>query len=210
MQNKCSRIGIFGGTFDPIHIGHLIVAEDIRERFVLDRVLFIPSGNPPHKANYNVTPAVHRYSMVFLAVESNPFFEVSRIEMEREGYIYTVDTLAHLKELYGNKTEMFFIIGADIVWDLPKWKEPDKLFRMCEFIAALRPGCGRERLLMEIDRLRSQHQAKIIAADAPLIGISSTEIRERVKNGKSIKYFVPKGVEEYIFENGLYRSGGER
>jgi len=201
---KEQRLGILGGTFDPIHYGHLVIAEEIRETMGLEKVIFIPSGNPPHKKNIKVTQAIHRYNMVKLAIDSNPYFEVSTIEIEREGYSYTIDTLKQLKQIYGQDTTLFFMTGADVIPELVTWRSFENLFTLCEFVAVLRPGFERESLLEKIEYYKNNYKAIIHIVDAPLIGISSTIIRERVKKGKTIKYLVPESVEKYIKENGLY------
>lgn len=205
MHENSERIGISGGTFDPIHYGHLIVAEEIRESMKLDRVVFIPTGNPPHKVSSRVTGAEHRFGMVQCAIRSNPFFEASRIEIERAGLTYTIDTLEQLMSVYKENTRLFFITGADVIPELLTWKDYRRLFSLCEFIAVLRPGYKKDEFMRKIEVLKSEYEAKIYTVNAPLIGISSTTIRERVKDGKSIKYLVPEGVEEYIRSNGLYK-----
>jgi len=204
LKGQYKRIGISGGTFDPIHYGHLVIAEEIRETMGLEKVIFIPSGNPPHKKNIKVTQAIHRYNMVKLAIDSNPYFEVSTIEIEREGYSYTIDTLKQLKQIYGQDTTLFFMTGADVIPELVTWRSFENLFTLCEFVAVLRPGFERESLLEKIEYYKNNYKAIIHIVDAPLIGISSTIIRERVKKGKTIKYLVPESVEKYIKENGLY------
>jgi len=205
MADGKRRIGISGGTFDPIHYGHLIIAEEIRESLSLDKIVFIPVGLTPHKKVGHVTEACHRYNMVCEAISTNPFFEVSRIEMDREGYTYTIDTLRQLKEIYGDDTELFFIIGADVLFDLATWKDYEQVFSMCDFVAVSRPGYKRSEIAREVKRLEKKFNARIHLADARLIEISSTLIRENVKKGKSIKYLVPEAVERYIYEKGLYR-----
>jgi len=207
MAGKAERIGISGGTFDPIHYGHLIIAEETRENLGLDRVIFIPAGKPPHKEAAAVSDASHRYRMVCEAVGTNPFFEVSDIEIKRPGYTYTVDTLNELKSVYGENAKLFFITGADVIRELLIWKECGKVFGMCEFVAALRPGYDKDDMADWMKYLADRFNAVIHVAEAPLIGISSTQIREKVKKGKSIKYLVPESVERYIYENGLYRNG---
>lgn len=206
MEEHFKRIGISGGTFDPIHYGHLIIAEHVRECFKLEKVIFIPSGMPPHKDLSRVTPAEHRFNMTNIAISTNRYFEASRIELERKGYTYTVDTLQQLRDMYGNEVELYFIIGADVVPDLLKWKDFKRVFELCEFVAVLRPWHDAEEFKFEIKHLQAEYGAKINIMRAPLIEISSTEIRERVMNGSSIKYLVPEGVESYIADNGLYRS----
>lgn len=208
MQDRLKNIGILGGTFDPVHYGHLIIAEEVREKFNLDMVVFIPTGMPPHKAQIKVSHVRHRFNMVCDAVNTNPYFEASSIEMERSGYTYTIDTLMKLKEIYGDDSRLHFIIGADIIWDLLTWKEYKKVFLMCEFIAVLRPGFKRDSLLGEVGRLKEVYAAKIHALDIPLIEISSTIIRQKARDGRSIKYLVPECVEAYINKNKLYSEAG--
>lgn len=204
MSDECSKIGLFGGTFNPIHLGHLIIAEAVREAFGLERVLFIPSGIPPHKSCSEVTDAEHRYGMVECAVRSNPYFEASRIEIDRTGFTYTVDTLSSLRSRYGGNTGLYFIIGADIVNELTTWRRYNEVFGMCSFIAVKRPGCGNGSVEEDIARLEERYGALINLVEAPLVDISSTAIRERVNTGRSIKYLVPESVEEYISINKLY------
>ena len=204
MEKAEVKVGISGGTFDPIHHGHLIVAEQIRESMGLDKIIFIPSGTPPHKDNKRITPAEHRYRMAELAIGTNPHFEISRIEVDRAGSTYTVDTLTELKALYGEQPGLYFITGADIIPELQTWRHFERLFTLCDFIAVLRPGYKKDGFLREIENLKTSYRAKIHIVDAPLIGISSTIIREQVKGGKSIKYLVPESVENYIHEKRLY------
>ncbi len=205
MQDISKRIGILGGTFNPVHYGHLIAAEAVREDFRLDRVLFIPTGIPPHKSMREVIAASHRYAMVECAVASNPFFEASKVETDRSGYSYSIDTLKALKARYAEGTEFYFIIGADVVPELVTWKEFDRIFEMCSFIALFRPGNDREAFKRQTDALKKNYRVNIFTAEAPLIDISSTGIRERAAAGKTIKYLVPACVEKYILDNGLYK-----
>lgn len=198
------RIGISGGTFDPIHNAHLIIAEEIREMFGLDKVIFVPSGRPPHKQGAGRASAEDRYRMVELAVAGNPRFEPCRIEIGREGYSYTVDTVSELKGFYGEDARFFFITGADVVPELESWKDYRRVFTLCEFIVAMRPGYDRERFDSEIKRLKDVYGAEIHIAETSLIDISSTALRERLEQGKTIKYLVPEKVEEYISQKGLY------
>nr|WP_245628505.1 nicotinate-nucleotide adenylyltransferase [Fervidicola ferrireducens] len=199
------RIGIMGGTFDPIHFGHLVTAEEARINFELDKVIFVPTGNPPHKKDYEVTEPEHRYLMTALATNSNPFFEVSRIEIERKGYSYTVDTLNQLVEIYGKDTSLFFISGADAVLDILTWKNIKGVLDVCTFIAATRPGYPIKKLKDKLEEIKKLYGKDVYLLEVTAIAISSTEIRRRVKEGRSIKYLVPEGVEEYILKNGLYR-----
>ncbi|EPR09265.1 nicotinic acid mononucleotide adenylyltransferase [Ruminiclostridium papyrosolvens C7] len=203
-MDKGMKIGICGGTFDPVHVGHLAVAELVREEFGLDRVLFIPSGKPPHKDLTSVTDPIHRLNMVQCAVSTNPNFEAVSIEVERRGYTYTVDTLKQLHELYPKGTEFYYIIGADVVMDLLKWKSTEEVFTLTRFIALMRPGFQDEEFKTRLTYLKSEYDVNITGFEAPLIEISSTFIRDRIKNGKSVKYFITEPVEGYIKENNLY------
>jgi nicotinate-nucleotide adenylyltransferase len=205
-QDLKRKIGIMGGTFNPIHNGHLIVTEDVRVKCGLDQVLFIASGQPPHKPDSEVVDANHRYEMVRRAISSNPFFQASRIEIDRGGYTYTVDTLQQLRIEYGAGADFYFIIGADIISELVTWREYEKVFRMCEFIAILRPGHDWTALNAQIKSNEERYGVRIHPVDSHLVDISSTDIRERCRRGESIKYLVPDEVEEYIMEQGLYRS----
>ncbi|WP_371368620.1 Nicotinate-nucleotide adenylyltransferase [Sporomusa rhizae] len=204
MSHAKAKVGIMGGTFDPIHVGHLVTAEAVRIEYNLDKVLFIPASNPPHKQESLVTPAIHRYIMTVMATYSNPHFFVSGIELERSGPSYTVDTVRALIDCYGASTQFYFITGADAVKDLPTWREIDQLLDLCYFVAATRPGC-----ISYIDQVIKQFGAKgrrsIQRLATPELEISSTDIRERVKKGRSIKYIVPESVEAYIYKEGLYR-----
>lgn len=198
------RIGIMGGTFDPIHLGHLVTAEAVRSEFGLDEILFLPAADPPHKKGKKVTDAYHRLIMTHLAVASNPYFTVSRLEMERSGPSYTVDTMRELQQRFGDAAEFFFITGADEVNDLPDWHEPVELLRESRFIAATRHGCklNRERLEKTFGDLASE---RIFRLTTPQLEISSTDIREKVRTGVSIRYLVPPAVADYIDKEGLYR-----
>jgi len=196
------RLGIAGGTFDPIHIGHLIIAEVARQECDLDKVLFIPTGVPPHKTGYAVTPAACRYEMVRMAIMDNPYFEVSDIEVKREGFTYTVDTLRELKRIYPADVEFFFIIGSDTLPEVKGWREASRVVKYCHFVVYARPGYDvAER---EIRFLRETMGASIYTIQGPLLDISSTDIRDRIERKKSIRYLVPPAVEEYIYKNHLY------
>lgn len=203
MSDAKRKIGIMGGTFDPIHTGHLVTAEAVRIEYSLDKVLFIPAANPPHKQHSQVTPAFHRYIMTVMATYSNPHFYVSPIELERPGLSYTIDTVLALIEQYGDKTDFYFITGADAMQDLPTWRNIDRLLDLCYFIAATRPGC-----ICSLDPVIKQFGIKgrqrIQRLPTPELEISSTDIRERVRQGRSIKYIVPESVESYIGKEGLY------
>lgn len=199
------RIGISGGTFDPVHNAHLASAIAVREKLSLDKVIFIPSGNPPHKKEMDVTSPEHRYLMLQRAVEQIPHFEVSRIEIDREGLTYTIDTLKEFKIKYGSHSKLIFITGADVIHDILTWKDFKAVFAMCEFAATLRPGYDKEGFLSDIDYLRQEFKAAINMVEIPQMDISSTMIRERVFKGLSIEDLVPESVGNYIKLNNLYK-----
>ncbi len=204
MTVTAKRIGISGGTFDPIHLGHLIIAQEIKETMNLDKIIFIPSGSPPHKRHYRITEAVHRYNMVKMAISTNDSFEVSDIEISRTGYSYTYDTLNAIKSGLSEKDKLFFITGADVIYQMHTWKNIAEVFRLCEFVAVLRPEYEEKEMQNEADVLRNKYDAVVHIKKAPLIGISSTDIRKRIKEGKSVKYLVLENVESYIKDNDLY------
>lgn len=192
------RIGLLGGTFDPVHYGHLMAAEQAREQCELEQVWFLPASVPPHKNGQTVTDADHRLHMVELAINGHPHFRVSRVEFSRSGRSYTVDTMAALREHYPEHA-FYFIIGADMVADLPNWYQFERLAKETAFIGLARPGYERVQLADPIARC-------VQYAEMPLIDISATDIRERVKAGQSIRYFVPERVRNYIREHHLYET----
>ncbi|HBT20334.1 MAG TPA: nicotinic acid mononucleotide adenylyltransferase [Peptococcaceae bacterium] len=209
IKNKSNEeyraLGIMGGTFDPIHYGHLVTAEEARCQFDLDAVIFVPSGKPPHKKNYRVSDAKHRYLMTVLAVVTNPFFDVSRTEIDREGYSYTIDTVREFREKYPN-TEIFFITGADAILEILTWKKVEEVMDHCRFIAATRPGYNLNDLDKKFKTIMPEYSSRIQTIEVPALAISSTDIRRRVANNMSIKYLVPEAVEQYILKNNLYKS----
>ncbi len=195
------RIGIFGGTFDPVHNGHLIMAENVKYQMQLDTVLFIPSGKPPLKDLYNVTASSHRLNMLKLAIEENPNFSVSDIEITESNNepSYTVNILLKLREQYSaGQVKFYLIIGMDQLIDLHKWKDPGKLFLLSEVLVINRPG-------FLIQQVENEFSRQTIFVPVPNIDISSTDIRLRVQEKRSIKYLVPEKVEKYIYENNLYK-----
>lgn len=198
---KQLKLAVMGGTFDPIHYGHLVTAEAARCGFNLDKVVFVPSGRPPHKREKNITPAEDRFGMTTLAVATNPFFEVSRVEIDRPGFSYAIDTVTAFFDYYGNNIELFFITGADAILEILTWKHVDRLMEKCHFIAATRPGFH----LNDINSLPKQFVEKIIFMEVPALAISSTDIRRRVVENRPIKYLLPESVEEYIYRHHLYR-----
>jgi nicotinate-nucleotide adenylyltransferase len=191
------RIGILGGTFDPIHLGHLVLAEQVREKLRLDRVIFIPSAHPPHKTKRKLSPPEDRLQMTQLGLEGNPKFLASDLELKRGGLSYTIDTLRQLEKLYPDR-EMYFLTGSDVLDEIHTWKEPEQIYKRVKMVIAIRPGFDR------FDPKNRFAQKSIIV---PITGIdvSSSEIRAKVKKGESIRYLVPAKVEEYINKKKLYR-----
>lgn len=197
------KIGIMGGTFDPIHFGHLATAEAVRESFFLDEILFIPAARPPHKLDKAVTDERHRLAMTILATHSNKFFRVSDMELKRTGLSYTFDTMNELHKTFGRSTELFFIIGADSLADLSKWHAAKELVEKCHFIATTRPGVDVDFSVVE-NFFGAAAREHIHRVATPRLEISSTDIREKIRLGRSIKYLVPEAVEEYILRERLY------
>ena len=197
------KMGIMGGTFDPIHLGHLATAEAVREIFTLDEILFIPAARPPHKRGRKVADGKHRLAMTILATRSNKFFKVSDMELKRTGLSYTLDTMNELHKIFGSTTELFFIIGADSLADLSKWHEAKTLVEKCHFIATTRHGVD-----IDFSSVRNYFGAAAIEhihrVTTPGLEISSTDLREKIRLGRSIKYLVPEAVEEYILRERLY------
>jgi len=194
-----------GGTFDPIHFGHLVAAEEALVQFNLDKVIFMPTGVPALKGKRGVTPAEHRYLMTVLATAANPDFDVSRLEVDRPGVTYTVDTLRALRDEYGPSAELFFITGADAVWEIMSWKDADEVAGLATFIAATRPG-------YDLDAARAAHVAasthfRIEYMELPALAISSTDLRTRVSKRRPIRYLTSESVATYIEKHSLYRSG---
>ena len=201
------KIGILGGTFDPIHLGHLIIAEQAKDQYGLDQVLLIPSGHSYFKDNraQKVLPALTRLEMTRKAVSDYPPFEVSDIEVRRSGNTYTYETLEELADLHP-EAELFFIVGADTVYSMSTWREPARIFAACTVLAAMREDqVDPESFQQGIKDLENRFHARIRTISIPNIGISSTQIRERAGNGKSIHYLVPNALESYIIENGIYK-----
>lgn len=196
--------GILGGTFDPVHNGHLAIAEEVKTCLDLTEVVFMPAGRPWMKSDKLITTAEQRMEMVRLAIEEKPYFTISTIEIEREGMSYTVDTIAAMKAQSDKTLELYFIVGWDSLAQIWHWKKPSKLIEMCYLVAVPRPGFDRpdmKRLETEIPGLSK----KVIWLARPMIDTSATSIRNRVARGLSIKQLVPKKVDKYIREKGLYR-----
>ena len=187
-----------GGTFDPIHHGHLVAASEVGATFGLDEVVFVPTGRPWQKGDNHVTPAEHRYLMTVVATAANPQFTVSRVDIDRPGATYTIDTLRDLREEYGEDTELFFITGADALAHILTWKNTDKLFSQAHFVGVSRPG----------HELRAEGlpNTGLSLMEVPALAISSTDCRERIRRGIPVWYLVPDGVVQYISKYSLYRS----
>jgi nicotinate-nucleotide adenylyltransferase len=194
------RIGILGGIFDPIHYGHLTIAEEARYHFALKEVLFVPCGNPPHKQEQAVTEVKHRLAMTHLALADNPAFRLSSVELDRPGLSYAIDTIELLQQEYGG-ARLYFIVGADAILELETWKEPQRLVEACEVVAATRPGYSLAGLEAALGR---EIASKIKLLEPPGVAISSREIRQRVRQGAPIKYLVPGPVAQYIADYKLY------
>jgi nicotinate-nucleotide adenylyltransferase len=192
------RIGIMGGTFDPIHHGHLVAASEVQARFDLDEVVFVPTGQPYEKGR--VTPAEDRYLMTVIATASNPRFHVSRADIDRDGPTYTVDTLRDMSAIYGGNTELFFITGADALGRILSWKDALAMLELAHFVGVTRPGFELSGDHLPPDR--------VTLVEVPAMAISSTACRDRVAGGKPVWYLVPDGVVQYINKRGLYRGSG--
>ena len=205
------KVGLFGGTFDPIHMGHLIIAEGARSRLALDEVLFVPAGQPWLKEGMKITEGRHRLAMVSIAVRSNPSFRVSDVEIERPGPSYTVDTLAELKRCLAPAAAIYLILGLDSLREIGRWRKPQRIFDMARVVGVSRPGANdfgpdeREKLEKEFPGA----SAKLVLLNGPRIGISGVELRRRLSAGQSVRYQVPEPVETYIREHGLYLTRSE-
>ena len=203
-NNKPLNLGIMGGTFDPIHIGHLVTAEEAWQQYGLDKVIFIPAGLPPHKEAENISDSEHRYMMTVLAVINNPRFYVSRYEIDKTSPSYTIDTVRYLLRYYGKGTNIYFITGTDAVLEILTWKDYEELLNSCHFIAASRPGYTLERLQTKAEGYYPDILEKVHLLENPAMSVSSTFIRSRVREGKTIKYLTSELVEHYIYKNNLY------
>lgn len=208
LQNA-KRIAIMGGTFDPIHYGHLVTAEAVRHEYNIECVIFIPTGKAPHKSEYNVAHPEHRYLMSVLATYNNPFFEVSRMEIDREGMTYTIDTIRELRKMCKEDAKIYFITGADAVHQILTWKDSETLLGLCSFIAVTRPGYNSDKLYEQVVKIKNQNKSKIHFLEVPALAISSSDIRNRVLVEKPIKYLLPDEVEKYIVKFNLYSASGK-
>lgn len=193
------RVGIMGGTFDPIHHGHLVAASEVQSWFDLDEVLFVPTGQPWQKADREVSPAEHRYLMTVVATAANPRFEVSRVDIDRDGPTYTIDTLRDVAAAMPD-ADLYFITGADAMAAILTWRDHEELFELAHFVGCTRPGHE-----MDDDTLEGLPRERITLVEIPALAISSTDCRNRVLSGEPVWYLVPDGVVQYIGKHGLYR-----
>jgi nicotinate-nucleotide adenylyltransferase len=192
------RLGIMGGTFDPIHHGHLVAASEVQSLYELDEVVFVPTGQPWQKSHRQVSPAEDRYLMTVIATASNPRFRVSRMELDRPGATYTSDTLRDLRDQVGPEVELFFITGADALAQLLTWRDADELFKLAHFVGCTRPGHP-----LALDP--GFPEGAVSLMEVPALAISSTDCRDRVRAGEPVWYLVPDGVVQYITKRSLYR-----
>ena len=191
------RIGIMGGTFNPIHYGHLVSASEVCNKFKLDKVIFIPSALNPLKTSSNLADARHRLKMIKLAIAGNPLFEASDIEIKRGGVSHTIDTIKAFVKKYGKDVDTYFIIGIDAFLEINSWASPDALLRMCKFIVTTRPG-------YDVKKAKHVFKKHTEIMEITYLTISSSDIRKRIKSGSPIKYLLPESVEDYIYKHRLY------
>ncbi|MCG5219764.1 nicotinate-nucleotide adenylyltransferase [Streptosporangium sp. KLBMP 9127] len=191
------RVGVMGGTFDPIHHGHLVAASEVAHHFELDEVVFVPTGRPWQKADQTVTAAEDRYLMTVIATASNPRFTVSRVDIDRPGPTFTADTLHDICDIYGSETELYFITGADALSQILSWRDVEELFTIAHFVGCTRPGHHLHDPGLP--------EGKVSLIEIPALAISSSECRHRVVSGEPIWYLVPDGIVQYINKRGLYR-----
>jgi nicotinate-nucleotide adenylyltransferase len=197
------KIGVLGGTFDPVHLGHLMMSREAKVSLDLHEVILVPAGQPLLKPTHPITPAEHRLQMLWLAVADKPNYTVSTMELERPGPSYTVDTIAQLREHYGNEDEIFFILGWDSLAQFAAWREPSRIIGMCYLVAIPRQGCPRPDLEVLEESVPNISQ-RVIFLEKPLVDISASAVRERAARGMSLRRFVPGAVAEYIKQHKLY------
>ena len=200
------NIGVLGGTFDPVHVGHIAIAQAAREQLKLSQVLFVPAGVPWLKGHRDITPAERRVEMLELAIAPYPSFLVSRVELERPGHSYTTDTLEQLKREFGEDANLYFILGVDALSDLPLWHQPQRIIELCHLVGARRPG-SRPPDIESLEGSLPGISQRVIILDNEPVDASSSVIRERVADGLTIEGLVPDAVARYIEEHGLYRKG---
>ncbi|MCR4399337.1 MAG: nicotinate-nucleotide adenylyltransferase [Syntrophomonadaceae bacterium] len=200
------RIGLLGGTFDPIHHGHLVLAECAHYEARLDRVIFVPAARPPHKEAGPVVKGDYRYRMVRIAIEDNPHFAVSEVEMRRPGRSYTIDTVREFRERYPG-SELYFIVGMDALLEIKTWKDVDELVRLCGFIAAVRPKYSQDLADPRLAGLPDDFWRRLQLVEVPGLDISSTDLRRRLAAGKPVRYLMPPAVEDYVRRHNFYGGG---
>ncbi len=208
VKKKHLKIGLMGGTFNPIHYGHMVTAEEALKQFKLDKVIFIPTGTPPHKTSGILANSEDRYLMTVIATASNQDFLVSRLEIDRKGKCYTIDTLRQLKKIFGDLATLYFITGADAILEILTWKNNEEIVTLCKFIAATRPGYDIKRiedLKKELFEDLKGASNRIFLMEIPALSISSTDIRRRIKEKKPINYLLPEGVCNYLLKHELYK-----
>ena len=199
------RYGIIGGTFDPIHYAHLYIAYEAKIQLNLDKIIFMPAGIQPFKVGNKVTEPMLRYDMVKIATEPYDEFDVSTYEIEKQGISFTYQTLEHLKESFDEESEIFFITGADCLMSIDKWKEVEKIFSLCTFVVFSRGGFNDESLKRKKEEVEKKYNCNIVILELKQLEISSTDIRERIRSGKKVDFFVPEKVNKFIIENNLYK-----
>ena len=203
----CRKIAIMGGAFDPIHYGHLVTAQAVYDNFDVDRVVIMPLGDAPHK-EMNGAAAAQRYEMAEAAVKDNPAFAVSPMEVNRAGKTYTVDTISEIKRINPGLT-IYFVMGADQIQAIETWRQPERLLKLCSIIAVTRPGFDTAHIKRTIDRVKGKYGCDIYFLEVPSLDISSTDLRERIKEGRAVKYLMPDEAEKYIDEHDLYKEGND-
>lgn len=199
------KLGIMGGTFNPIHNGHIEMAEIAADVFSLDDIMLLPTGSPPHKTNEDILSKYERYELCLLSAARYDNIFVSSIEIDREGYTYTIDTLKELEKIYGLRDEVYFIIGGDTVFKLEKWKNFREVFSRCKFIAFGRAGMDLSDIIKKIEFLKTEYAADIKLITAAILDIASKELRETIKNGGSVSGLIPPEAESYIKNHNLYK-----
>lgn len=205
MENfkNIKKLGIMGGTFNPIHYAHLFTSNYVLEKYNLDKIVFIPTGEPPHKKNIDLPSVEHRYNMTKIAIEDNSNFFISNIEVERHTTTYTIDTLKQIKSMCDEDIQLYFIVGTDTINQVYTWKEPENIFDLTKFIVTTRPNYT---LNEKTKQLVNKYKDKIYFCETPMLEISSTNIRKRVEQEKKVTYLLPKNVEDYIYKNNLYKT----
>lgn len=199
-------VAIFGGTFDPIHVGHLIVAEEVRVKLGVEEIVFVPVGQPWLKADRRISSGKHRLAMIRLAIADNPHFKVSTLEIDRPGLTYTVDTVDMLRRQMGSEAKLFFLMGGDSLRELPQWKEPKRLIQLCRLVVFTRPG-SRLPSMKGLEEGVPGVSDNIVIVEVPQIDVSATEVRQQVRQGDPIDELVLPAVKDYILGSGLYREG---